>query len=274
MQQGWRQLLLVGVAVVLTSCAKPPPAKWESRSAIRVQQPINVVSLQREVRLFMPENLITSDNYLVQSGDSLFSISRRANIPEEDIRQWNNLSGSQVREGQRLRLTPPQASRPSAARTAEAGAQRPTPSTESSRVEVQPTAEMLTIPDAPTKLVDNLRWRWPVQGRVAQTFKADDPLRKGIRIAGREGALIRATAPGTVAYSGNGLVGYGELIIIKHNNNYLSAYAYNRRRLVNEGDVVKAGAAIAEMGMQGGKPLLYFEIRRGDKAVNPQNYLP
>jgi lipoprotein NlpD len=220
----------------------------------------------------MPADLITTDNYVVQSGDTLFAISRRANIPQNDILAWNNLSDAQLREGQRLRLTaPPQAARARSAQVAQATAP---PSTDSSRVDVRPTAEMLNIPNAPTKTVDNLAWRWPVQGRVIQRFQPADPMRKGVKISGREGELIRTASAGTVAYSGNGLVGYGELIIIKHNNNYLSAYAYNSRRLVNEGDTVKAGAAIAEMGLQAGRPLLHFEIRRNGDPVNPMSYLP
>jgi len=110
---------------------------------------------------------------------------------------------------------------------------------------------------------------------VTAGYIAGNPARNGLHISGREGQNIRAAAAGTVVYSGNGLIGYGELIIIKHSDKYLSAYAYNRRRLVAEGEQVKTGQKIGEMGRNGSNEvLLHFEIRVNGKPVNPQQYLP
>ena len=104
---------------------------------------------------------------------------------------------------------------------------------------------------------------------------AGDPSRNGLDISGREGQVIKATAGGEVVYSGSGLIGYGELIIIKHSEKMLSAYAHNKKRLVKEGDQVSSGQKIAEMGRNAGnEQLLHFEIRVNGKPVNPLTYLP
>ena len=121
----------------------------------------------------------------------------------------------------------------------------------------------------------DVAWRWPAEGSVVGTFMAGDPVRQGIDIAGQPGAPVRAAADGTVVYSGNGLIGYGELIIIKHNPAFLSAYGHNRKRLVQEGDHVKAGQTIAEMGASAAnRNELHFEIRRNGKPSNPLDFLP
>jgi lipoprotein NlpD len=119
------------------------------------------------------------------------------------------------------------------------------------------------------------KWLWPTKGRVIKNFSAGDQGNKGIDIAGQRGQSIVSTAGGTVVYSGNALRGYGNLVIVKHNDNYLSAYAHNDRLLVNEGQSVKAGQKIATMGSSGaGSVRLHFEIRYQGKSVNPKRYLP
>lgn len=118
-------------------------------------------------------------------------------------------------------------------------------------------------------------WRWPVQGRVLRAFGASTGLNQGIDISGNLGDSVQAAAPGQVVYAGSGLRGYGNLVILKHNDTYLSAYAHNRRLRVTEGDVVKAGDTIAEMGSSGTEKVkLYFEIRRDGKPVDPIRHLP
>lgn len=118
-------------------------------------------------------------------------------------------------------------------------------------------------------------WRWPATGSVVGTFVGGDQTKQGVDIAGNEGDPVFATADGEVVYSGNGLIGYGELIIIKHNANFLSAYGHNRKRLVQEGEKVKAGQKIAEMGATAAaRNELHFEIRKNGKPVNPLEYLP
>jgi lipoprotein NlpD len=119
------------------------------------------------------------------------------------------------------------------------------------------------------------KWLWPTKGRVIKNFSAGDQGNKGIDIAGQRGQPIVSTAGGTVVYSGNALRGYGNLVIVKHNDNYLSAYAHNDRLLVHEGQSVKAGQKIATMGSSGANSVrLHFEIRYQGKSVNPKRYLP
>jgi lipoprotein NlpD len=118
-------------------------------------------------------------------------------------------------------------------------------------------------------------WRWPSNGKVVGTYVSGDQIRQGIDIAGNAGDPVMAAADGEVVYSGNGLLGYGELIIIKHNASFLSAYGHNRKRLVQEGGKVKAGQQIAEMGSSASsREELHFEIRKNGKPVNPLDYLP
>ncbi|WP_076586101.1 peptidoglycan DD-metalloendopeptidase family protein [Vibrio ostreicida] len=119
------------------------------------------------------------------------------------------------------------------------------------------------------------RWLWPTKGRVIRNFSAGDQGNKGIDIAGQRGQPVSSSASGTVVYSGNALRGYGNLVIIKHNDNYLSAYAHNERLLVHEGQSVKAGQKVATMGSSGTSSVrLHFEIRYQGKSVNPNRYLP
>ena len=108
-----------------------------------------------------------------------------------------------------------------------------------------------------------------------RTFAANDPARQGLKIAGKAGQPVRAAQAGQVVYSGSGLVGYGELVIIKHDGGYLTAYGHNRKRLVAEGDTVKQGQAIAELGRSGtDREMLHFEIRRAGKPTDPTPLLP
>ncbi len=118
-------------------------------------------------------------------------------------------------------------------------------------------------------------WQWPHVGKILDRYSVRGKINKGIDIAGRIGDPVRAAADGEVVYAGSGLLGYGNLVIINHNEHYLSAYAHNRRILVKEGERVKAGQVIAELGATGTRtPKLHFEIRRDGKPVDPLKYLP
>jgi lipoprotein NlpD len=122
---------------------------------------------------------------------------------------------------------------------------------------------------------DPSRWIWPTEGRVVSSFRADDPARKGIDISGTAGQAVIASAGGQVVYSGSGLIGYGELVIIKHSDRMLSAYAHNSKRLVNEGEQVLAGGQIAEVGTNDrNQVVLHFEIRVNGSPQDPLKYLP
>jgi lipoprotein NlpD len=128
---------------------------------------------------------------------------------------------------------------------------------------------------APQLNAGGVNWRWPGNGKVVGTYVNGDQTRQGVDIAGSAGDPVQAAADGEVVYSGNGLLGYGELIIVKHNASFLSAYGHNRKRLVQEGDRVKAGQQIAEMGSSASsREELHFEIRKNGKPVNPLDYLP
>ncbi|MEC8428765.1 MAG: peptidoglycan DD-metalloendopeptidase family protein, partial [Pseudomonadota bacterium] len=120
-----------------------------------------------------------------------------------------------------------------------------------------------------------VKWRWPAKGKVIATFSSRNPLNKGVDIAGKLGESVVAAGSGVVVYAGSGVRGYGKLMIIKHSETFLSAYAHNRKLLVKEGQSVKAGQKIAEMGSSGtDRNKLHFEIRKEGKPVNPMGYLP
>lgn len=131
-------------------------------------------------------------------------------------------------------------------------------------------------PAAPGATRNNggVSWRWPADGQLIKRFQSGDAI-PGIEVAGKSGDPVRAAADGVVVYSGNGLVGYGELIIVKHNDSYLSAYGHNSKRLVKEGQRVTAGQQIAEMGSTGAsRDELQFQIRKDGNPVDPLGYLP
>lgn len=149
--------------------------------------------------------------------------------------------------------------------------------------DVNPTEIVVKPTEVPVPTVENklpvipgtINWRWPSEGMVISRYVHGDTSQQGINIGGKSGQPVKAAADGTVVYSGAGLVGYGELIIIKHSNEWLSAYAHNRRRLVAEGTKVNAGDVIAEMGRTGTiRDMLHFEIRRNGKPVDPLLFLP
>ncbi|MEJ2396035.1 MAG: peptidoglycan DD-metalloendopeptidase family protein [Candidatus Thiodiazotropha sp.] len=225
--------------------------------------------------------------YLVQPGDTLYSIAWRQNLSYHQLAGWNGIRppAYQIFPGQRLRLKPP-AKRHSAARARQPRPPAPKQTQASTRVKPASAPSVQTpkpvaraskpaTPASPKKSL-KLAWDWPTNGRVVQTFSAGDDNRKGIWIHGRLGQPVTAAEAGRVVYAGNGLVGYGNLIIIKHDRSYLSAYGYNSKLLVGEGDKVSKGDVVAHMGSQniGGQPVLHFEIRRQGKPVNPLPLLP
>jgi lipoprotein NlpD len=204
------------------------------------------------------------DAYVVQPGDTLYQIAWRYKLDYRDLADWNELGrGDLIHPGQKIRLTAPEgwtrrsASATTPNRSASAGSDRGDP----------PPAR---VPSPPPSA-----WRWPTDGSLKGRFGGDFAGGNGIDISGRLGQPVLAAAGGHVVYSGSGLIGYGQLIIVKHNDTYLSAYGHNRELRVTEGERVSAGQTIALMGQGPGRqPVLHFEIRRNGKPVDPLRYLP
>jgi lipoprotein NlpD len=139
---------------------------------------------------------------------------------------------------------------------------------------VPPPVKVPAAVAGPSRTASGVTWRWPAQGNLIKRFQSSDSI-PGVEIAGNTGDSVRAAADGVVVYSGNGLVGYGELVIIKHNDSFLSAYGHNSKRLVKEGQRVSAGQQIAEMGSSGAtRSELEFQIRKDGNPVDPLGYLP
>lgn len=201
---------------------------------------------------------------VVRRGDTLYALARIHNITPRDLAAWNGLAEPYtIYPGQTLRLYP-------------GGSAGRAPTTVVTAPRPGGTATTPAPTPSPTTAIkSDINWRWPADGALVGRFVGADVTKQGVDIAGSSGQPVRATAPGVVVYSGAGLVGFGELIIIKHNDQWLSAYGHNRKRLVNEGQSVKAGEQIAEMGRTGTtRDMLHFEIRYNGKPVDPLLYLP
>lgn len=209
--------------------------------------------------------------YRVQRGDTLYAIAFRFGLDYRDVAAWNQLaSPDRILAGQTLRLTSPSGSPWSSTASLVPPPQR---SERIARNERDVPSRVSS--KGGTRSVGSLAWGWPAQGKVVRTFDPDTPGRKGIQIGGSLGQPIKAASAGVVVYSGSGLPGYGRLIILKHPNSALSAYAYLGRMLVREGDSVKLGQTIAEMGSSSdNRTVLHFEIREDGKPVDPLRYLP
>jgi len=212
--------------------------------------------------------------YWIRSGDTLSRIARRYKVGYKTLARWNRLGPPyRIYAGSLLRVKPPRGKGDSTNRGTRRTAKR-------SRAKGRATAGASTKATRralgkSARVASGLRWRWPLGGKVAQRFRRGDRTRQGIRIAGRPGQKVVATESGTVVYSNSGLKGYGNLIIIKHANGYLSAYGFNRRLLVREGARVKRGQGIAEVGQASdGAYHLHFEVRRQGTPVDPLRYLP
>ena len=222
----------------------------------------------------------------VARGDTLYSISWRYGLDYRDVARWNNISAPHViQPGQRLRLIPDPRNNQLVLLPPEAEEQPLTetmPVTQQRKPAIQNPPVFVTVEPEKTKPVvltttvprqGPIHWRWPTAGRLIQS---NTPIaQKGLDISGKEGQDIAAAAGGVVVYSGSGLLGYGKLIIIKHNDTYLSAYAHNQIIQVKEGDNVSVGQKIGTMGRGNkGEPLLHFEIRKDGKPVDPLQHLP
>lgn len=223
----------------------------------------------------------------MQRGDTLYSIAFRYGLDWRNVARWNAIDAPYtIRPGQELRMTrppeppprqtasrPPASPQPSEERSAGPAPESRPPPSPPGRAE-PPASSAPAAGAGEARTVGGVAWQWPTQGRLARSFDPSDT-RKGIGLAGSAGQDVVAAAAGEVVYSGTALIGYGELIIIKHSEKLLSAYGHNRRRLVGEGDRVQRGQKIAEMGRDDRQEeMLHFEIRRDGEPVNPLDYLP
>ncbi|HET6654609.1 MAG TPA: peptidoglycan DD-metalloendopeptidase family protein [Gammaproteobacteria bacterium] len=211
-------------------------------------------------------------DYVVQRGDTLYSIAWHFDLDYRDLAAWNGINPPyRIYPGDKLVLSRAKAGY--ATSHSNAAPVRPSTTVATNKSPPPDRTPPAATDEYTGKTVSS--WKWPAEGRVVSHFDPDKITAKGINIGGQFGEPVRAAAGGRVVYSGSGLAGYGELIIIKHNNHYLSAYAHNRKRLVQEGDEVKAGDDIATMGHgNNGEALLHFEIRYDGKPVDPLDYLP
>ena len=202
--------------------------------------------------------------HIVRRGETLYAIAFRYDTDYRTLAQFNHLRPPYaLRVGQVINIQ----SRPITRRPA-----RPiTPRRGYSRPPARVKEHVVYSPRSPIR--SSSGWLWPVSGRVVTSFIPDQG-KKGINIASRKGDKVKAASSGVVAYAGSGLTGYGNLIIIKHNNEYLTAYGNNARNLVREGQSVQQGQVIAEVGVLDHKYWgVHFEIRKAGKPVNPLNYL-
>ena len=279
----WLLLTLLG-AMVLAGCAnKNRPAPVEDRSPNAARAPAKMVA--------SADNAGKPGYYSVKSGDTLIRIGMDNGQSWRDIARWNNIENPNLIEtGQVLRVTPPEetgvvvrpvsstnvVTSPAPANTASA------PAPASNTASVRPPASAANPPNASTpsnnlantdSAEETVSFQWPTRGNVLAGF--DEVKNKGIDIAGKAGDPVLAAADGKVVYAGSGLRGYGNLVILKHNNTYLTAYAHNQSLLVKEDQAIKRGQKIAEMGNSDADQVkLHFEIRRQGKPVDPAKYLP
>jgi len=225
--------------------------------------------------------------HVVKEGQTLYRISKEYKVEETYLARINSIEDPrELRVGKRLFIpgatrvidvpvttssSPPPASifRPQPGPKVAAKKEAPRPST--------PTAKKATAPPAPIIKSDKDRFVWPLKGKVIRCFaeQGKEPC-KGIEISTPKDTPVKAAAAGSVIYSGGGIRGYGNLVIVKHDDSYFTVYGYNRRNLVKNGAFVSKGQTIAYSGIPpgGGAPRLHFEIRHGKKSVDPARYLP
>ncbi|MES2939860.1 MAG: peptidoglycan DD-metalloendopeptidase family protein [Pseudomonadota bacterium] len=289
---GWSAALAGLLMAVLAGCASPTrsPAPVEDRSAAArnaavVPQPAPVVA---EPGRMLPgaENAGKPGYYTVRPGDTLIRIGLETGQNHRDLARWNNIDNPNVIEvGQVLRVIPPAPSEtaravPGTPAPASVPAAVPASAPASGAVSTaqRPAASAPSLPPVNTPPAtagdDDIGWIWPVaQAPVLAGF--DEQKNKGLDLGGKAGEPVLAAADGRVVYAGAGLRGYGNLIILKHNNTYLTAYAHNQTLLVKEDQNVRKGQKIAEMGSTDtDRVKLHFEIRRQGKPVDPARYLP
>jgi len=232
-----------------------------------------------------PKPVTSGSSYTVQRGDTLYSIAFRYGLDYRRLAAANSVrSPYTIFPGQKILLKEktPAASAPArpATTTTKSYPAKPATSAGSSASKPKPAPVAKPAPKPVSRSTTGAlaggpvkKWQWPTTGRVTRRYSAT--VHKGIDLAGRRGDPVVAVAAGQVVYAGTGIAGFGELLIVKHNDVYLSAYGHNDRLMVGEGDAVKAGQQIAQKGSSGTDTVkLHFEIRREGKPIDPLTVLP
>lgn len=222
------------------------------------------------------------DTHVVRRDDTLYRIATNHGLDWRDVARRNGIGPPYlIYPGQRIRLrgAAPIASGPVPAASATVPRAAPP---QSAPARPAPSPPVATAPaprpapgPGPTAAASPPQWQWPADGPVIRGFSNSAMTRRGIAIGGQRGDEVRAASAGEVVYAGSGLVGYGRLIIIKHDARFISAYGHNEELLVREGQIVRAGERIARLGDSGAdRPMLHFEIRLDGAPVDPTRYLP
>ncbi|WP_090046637.1 peptidoglycan DD-metalloendopeptidase family protein [Limnohabitans sp. 2KL-27] len=274
----FRPLVVTTLAVALLSACTSSvrvPAPVEDRSGmVRAPQttsaPVTTTSAEVAKPLPGSENAGKPGYHTVQRGDTLTRIGLDNGQGWRDLARWNNLTNPNVIEvGQVLRVTPPGAS----VETSGVVVRPISPSGNASATAAPPKPEPAAAPPNNALNDEGLGFIWPANGVLIAGF--DEAKNKGLDIGGKAGDPVMAAADGQVVYAGSGLRGYGNLIILKHNNTFLTAYAHNQALLVKEDQKVRKGQKIAEMGKSDtDRVKLHFEVRRQGKPVDPAKLLP
>jgi len=238
------------------------------------QKPAPVVDRRQPARASAPTPAAPKPapgTYVVKKGDTLYSIALENGADYREVAAWNGLSDpTKINVGQVLRVTPPEEARVQVgkAKLPERGEARP--------LDLPPPQQsQATKPPAPPAKQESSAgdFIWPAKGKVIAGFA--EPRRKGIDIDGKLGDPVLAAAAGRVTYTGSGIPGLGKLVVIKHDNGFITVYAHNRDVLVKEQQSVRRGQKIAEIGnTDADRPKLHFQIRKGSAAVDPMRYLP
>ncbi len=284
-------LLVVLLGALLTGCASKAVnhAPVEDRARVVVPGKPAAAVAEPTVAVATPvkplpgsENAGQPGYYTVKPGDTLIRIGLDHGQGAKDIARWNSLENpNRIEVGQVLRVEPPLTTgvvtKP--VQAARAAALASAPARAASADKPATTASAAPVPPAPVAAPaisgsdEEISWLWPSEGAVLAGF--DEVKNKGLDLAGAAGEAVLAAADGRVVYVGAGLRGYGNLIILKHNNTYLTAYAHNQTLLVKEDQSVRKGQKIAEMGSSDADRVkLHFEVRRQGKPVDPAKYLP
>lgn len=275
----------LAVAVLLLSgCATsknhaPVEDRSTSRTAVAVPAPAASAPEVKEPPKAGVENSGKVGYYTVKSGDTVIRIGLENGQNWKDIVKWNGLDNPNLIEvGQVLRVVPPGVDPNNGNKTAKVEV-KPLGSAQPNAVPASGAASGATpaasgpVPPVPKDSDDDINWLWPATGPVANGF--DESKSKGLAITGKVGDPVFAAADGRVVYAGSGLRGYGNLVILKHNNTYLTAYAHNQTLLVKEDQTVRRGQKIAEMGSTDAERVqLHFEIRKLGKPIDPAKLLP